>query len=151
MQRKNASVLCLLTFLTLVAGNNVANATGVSLTPLVHGFDSPTDAGEVSTYIAGLNLQLTGDRQLVIVSGTHGICPTGAPDKSAGCRALQFVKEDYRNFHVNDAKYVQAVDFHSIKLWSDFMNKHSNDYIILAWCCSACWKGAPHYIQGCSR
>lgn len=85
MQKKYTPVLCLLIFLALFAGNNVANAAGVDLTAFVRGFDSPTDAVEVSNYIRDQHFQLSPDRQLIIVSGTHGICPIGAPDKIAGC------------------------------------------------------------------
>ncbi|NET24924.1 hypothetical protein [Okeania sp. SIO1I7] len=129
-------------------GVQPASAAGVALGPngLVYGFNAPTNAQEVEDYISGLNLDLSQDRQLVVVSGTHGTA-TGAPDKSVGCAEIDFLKEDYKLFHVNNTSYVQVVNYHNIKEWNDFLNKHSNDYIVLAWCNSAYWKGAPFHLS----
>ncbi len=154
MSGNRTSMLRLLVFGLLLAGSGSASASGVALTSnkLVHGFDSITNGNQVAAYIAGLRLQLSPDRQLVVVSGTHGICPTGEPDKSQGCNEIRFLKEDYQLFHVNDARYVQVVDYHSLPRWAEFLNQHSNDYVVLAWCFSACWKGAPFYkVDYCPR
>lgn len=147
--------ICLLVVLWLLGfWSELANASGIALdkNKLVHGFDSMTDKNQVEAYIKSLKLNLSQGRQLIVVSGTHGICPTGAPDKSQGCADINFLKEDYALFGVIQTSYIQVVNYHDIKNWSAFINQHSNDYIVLAWCYSACSKLAPFYkVDYCPR
>lgn len=145
--------LCLVICLALSINPSKAYASGLALDShsLVHGFDSITSHTQVVNYINGLGLALAQERQLIVVSGTHGICPTGAPDKSQGCREIQFLRQDFALFQ-QYGTYVQVVDYHNINNWADFRNQHSNDYLVLAWCYSACWSGAPFYKAGyCPR
>lgn len=145
--------LCLVICLVLSVTPNKAYASGLALDKnrLVHGFDSITNHNQVVRYIDSLGLALSQDRQLAVVSGTHGICPNGQPDKSQGCREISFRKEDFALFQ-RYGTYVQVVDYHNIRNWADFVNQHSNDYLVLAWCYSACWKGTPFYKAGyCPR
>jgi hypothetical protein len=141
--KKYLAVVFFVVLWMFIFGSESVNASGLALgkNNLIHGFDSITNAKQVETYITNLQLHLNQDRQLIVVSGTHGLCTTGAPDKSQGCGAISFRKEDYQLFDINDTSYVQVVDYHGITNWADFRNKHSNDYIVLAWCYSACWKG----------
>lgn len=149
---KSAASLLLTLAVTFAAQS--LNASGLALdgNNLVHAFDSRTSKQQVETYITNLHLILSQERQLVVVSGTHGICPTGNPDKSQGCAEFNFLKEDYDLFHVVNSSYIQVVNYHNIKNWADFLNQHSNGYVVLAWCYSACWKEAPFYkVDYCPR
>lgn len=146
----------------------VAPDIGVPVTSYIHGFKTTVDDKDVAAYIKQMykkrkkgEQEPSSNRKLIIVTQTHGNCPgDGQPvrDSNKCGDGTKFKLEDFATMHAFDKtlkKYIEVVPYWSspaIKRgdkWNEFMGKHSSDDLIMAWCCSACWKGNGKPRTGC--
>lgn len=110
--------------------------------PTVYGFDTITNAKDVSDLVNSIRKQLgpqeMNKKMIYILSGTHG-------DKEGNLVGEKVFFLEDKEKELQTVKSVNVNETTPDNTWKSYFSK-TNSILILAWCFSSKWKGLQTYL-----